>query len=224
MNQYNNQQDQFVHPSVVKQFAHLPDGRPNPLLAQFATGLVKNLGSIKFDPRAGLTEEDRYLIQERQKLAQQAVEINRQLTEQQIQAEKDAAMAQFKQMAGAGRQKTQQPPPQPQQWQQPVPQQQPVQQPIPQPEYYQNQEWVPNEYVNNSSNIISLDEDAKFFFTYHFTEINNNLLKLIDLMSSNSQWPNYGEFDDKVFETGEEPVTPDELDPLDETETDGKQD
>ena len=163
MNQYNNQQDQFVHPSVVKQFAHLPDGRPNPLLAQFATGLVKNLGSIKFDPRAGLTEEDRYLIQERQKLAQQAVEINRQLTEQQIQAEKDAAMAQFKQMAGAGRQKTQQPPPQPQQWQQPVPQQQPVQQPIPQPEYYQNQEWVPNEYVNNSSNIISLDEDAKFF-------------------------------------------------------------
>lgn len=88
MNYNQQQQSQSVPSYVVNQFARLPDGRPNPLLAQFTAGLVKNLGAIKFDPRAGLTEEDRYLIEGRQKLAQQAIEINRQLAEQQVQAEK----------------------------------------------------------------------------------------------------------------------------------------
>ena len=179
MNYNQQQQSQSVPSYVVNQFARLPDGRPNPLLAQFTAGLVKNLGAIKFDPRAGLTEEDRYLIQERQKLAQQAIEINRQLAEQQVQAEKDAAMAQFKQMAGFNPQRAQQSQFQQNQWQQqPVSQPPPVQQPQPQPEFYQGQNWDSNEYINNS-NLTSLDEDAKFFFTYHFTEINNNLLKLI---------------------------------------------
>lgn len=124
MNYNQQQQSQSVPSYVVNQFARLPDGRPNPLLAQFTAGLVKNLGAIKFDPRAGLTEEDRYLIQERQKLAQQAIEINRQLAEQQVQAEKDAAMAQFKQMAGFNPQRAQQHQFQQNQWQQ-----QPVSQP-----------------------------------------------------------------------------------------------
>ena len=187
MNYNQQQQSQPVPSYVVNQFARLPDGRPNPLLAQFTAGLAKNLGAIKFDPRAGLTEEDKYLIQERQKLAQQAIEINRQLAEQQVQAEKDAAMAQFKQMAGFNPQRVQQPQFQQNQWQQqqsvlpsaPVQNnwQPPVQQPQPQSEFYQHQNWDSNEYINNS-NLISLDEDAKFFFTYHFTEINNNLLKL----------------------------------------------
>ena len=218
---YNQQQSQSVPSYVVNQFAHLPDGRPNPLLAQFTAGLVKNLGAIKFDPRAGLTEEDRYLIQERQKLAQQAIEINRQLAEQQVQAEKDAAMAQFKQMAGFNPQRAQQSQFQQNQWQQqPVSQPPPVQQPQPQPEFYQGQNWDSNEYINNS-NLTSLDEDAKFFFTYHFTEINNNLLKLIDILSSGTAWTNYDSSLEETFETGEELKEPD---PLDEIETDGKQD
>lgn len=218
---YNQQQSQSVPSYVVNQFARLPDGRPNPLLAQFTAGLVKNLGAIKFDPRAGLTEEDRYLIQERQKLAQQAIEINRQLAEQQVQAEKDAAMAQFKQMAGFNPQRAQQSQFQQNQWQQqPVSQPPPVQQPQPQPEFYQGQNWDSNEYINNS-NLTSLDEDAKFFFTYHFTEINNNLLKLIDILSSGTAWTNYDSSLEETFETGEELKEPD---PLDEIETDGKQD
>lgn len=218
---YNQQQSQSVPSYVVNQFARLPDGRPNPLLAQFTAGLVKNLGTIKFDPRAGLTEEDRYLIQERQKLAQQAIEINRQLAEQQVQAEKDAAMAQFKQMAGFNPQRAQQSQFQQNQWQQqPVSQPPPVQQPQPQPEFYQGQNWDSNEYINNS-NLTSLDEDAKFFFTYHFTEINNNLLKLIDILSSGTAWTNYDSSLEETFETGEELKEPD---PLDEIETDGKQD
>ncbi len=213
MNYNQQQQSQSVPSYVVNQFARLPDGRPNPLLAQFTAGLVKNLGAIKFDPRAGLTEEDRYLIQERQKLAQQAIEINRQLAEQQVQAEKDAAMAQFKQMAGFNPQRAQQSQFQQNQWQQ-----QPVSQP--QPEFYQGQNWDSNEYINNS-NLTSLDEDAKFFFTYHFTEINNNLLKLIDILSSGTAWTNYDSSLEETFETGEELKEPD---PLDEIETDGKQD
>lgn len=218
---YNQQQSQSVPSYIVNQFARLPDGRPNPLLAQFTAGLVKNLGAIKFDPRAGLTEEDRYLIQERQKLAQQAIEINRQLAEQQVQAEKDAAMAQFKQMAGFNPQRAQQSQFQQNQWQQqPVSQPPPVQQPQPQPEFYQGQNWDSNEYINNS-NLTSLDEDAKFFFTYHFTEINNNLLKLIDILSSGTAWTNYDSSLEETFETGEELKEPD---PLDEIETDGKQD
>jgi hypothetical protein len=218
---YNQQQSQSVPSYVVNQFARLPDGRPNPLLAQFTAGLVKNLEAIKFDPRAGLTEEDRYLIQERQKLAQQAIEINRQLAEQQVQAEKDAAMAQFKQMAGFNPQRAQQSQFQQNQWQQqPVSQPPPVQQPQPQPEFYQGQNWDSNEYINNS-NLTSLDEDAKFFFTYHFTEINNNLLKLIDILSSGTAWTNYDSSLEETFETGEELKEPD---PLDEIETDGKQD
>lgn len=218
---YNQQQSQSVPSYVVNQFARLPDGRPNPLLAQFTAGLVKNLGAIKFDPRARLTEEDRYLIQERQKLAQQAIEINRQLAEQQVQAEKDAAMAQFKQMAGFNPQRAQQSQFQQNQWQQqPVSQPPPVQQPQPQPEFYQGQNWDSNEYINNS-NLTSLDEDAKFFFTYHFTEINNNLLKLIDILSSGTAWTNYDSSLEETFETGEELKEPD---PLDEIETDGKQD
>lgn len=218
---YNQQQSQSVPSYVVNQFARLPDGRPNPLLAQFTAGLVKNLGAIKFDPRAGLTEEDRYLIQERQKLAQQAIEINRQLAEQQVRAEKDAAMAQFKQMAGFNPQRAQQSQFQQNQWQQQsVSQPPPVQQPQPQPEFYQGQNWDSNEYINNS-NLTSLDEDAKFFFTYHFTEINNNLLKLIDILSSGTAWTNYDSSLEETFETGEELKEPD---PLDEIETDGKQD
>lgn len=211
MNYNQQQQSQSVPSYVVNQFARLPDGRPNPLLAQFTAGLVKNLGAIKFDPRAGLTEEDRYLIQERQKLAQQAIEINRQLAEQQVQAEKDAAMAQFKQMAGFNPQRAQQHQFQQNQWQQ---------QPVSQPEFYQGQNWDSNEYINNS-NLTSLDEDAKFFFTYHFTEINNNLLKLIDILSSGTARTNYDSSLEETFETGEELK---ELDPLDEIETDGKQD
>ncbi len=229
MNYNQQQQSQSVPSYVVNQFARLPDGRPNPLLAQFTAGLVKNLGAIKFDPRAGLTEEDKYLIQERQKLAQQAIEINRQLAEQQVQAEKDAAMAQFKQMAGFNPQRAQQSQFQQNQWQQqPVSQpppvqnnwQPPVQQPQPQPEFYQGQNWDSNEYINNS-NLTSLDEDAKFFFTYHFTEINNNLLKLIDILSSGTARTNYDSSLEETFETGEELKEPD---PLDEIETDGKQD
>lgn len=227
---YNQQQSQPVPSYVVNQFARLPDGRPNPLLAQFTAGLAKNLGAIKFDPRAGLTEEDKYLIQERQKLAQQAIEINRQLAEQQVQAEKDAAMAQFKQMAGFNSQRVQQSQFQQNQWQQQqsVPPstsvqnnwQPPVQQSQSQPEFYQPQNWDSNEYINNS-NLISLDEDAKFFFTYHFTEINNNLLKLIDILSSGTARTNYDSSLEETFETGGELK---ELDPLDEIETDGKQD
>ena len=221
MNYNQQQQSQLVPSYVVNQFARLPDGRPNPLLAQFTAGLVKNLGAIKFDPRAGLTEEDKYLIQERQKLAQQAIEINRQLAEQQVQAEKDAAMAQFKQMAGFNSQRVQQSQFQQNQWQQqPVSQPPPVQQPQPQPEFYQGQNWDSNEYINNS-NLTSLDEDAKFFFTYHFTEINNNLLKLIDILSSGTARTNYDSSLEETFETGEELKEPD---PLDEIETDGKQD
>lgn len=230
MNYNQQQQSQPVPSYVVNQFARLPDGRPNPLLAQFTAGLAKNLGAIKFDPRAGLTEEDKYLIQERQKLAQQAIEINRQLAEQQVQAEKDAAMAQFKQMAGFNSQRVQQSQFQQNQWQQQqsVPSSTPVQnnwqpsvqQPQPQPEFYQGQNWDSNEYINNS-NLISLDEDAKFFFTYHFTEINNNLLKLIDILSSGTARTNYDSSLEETFETGGELK---ELDPLDEIETDGKQD
>lgn len=229
MNYNQKQQSQFVPSYVVNQFARLPDGQPNPLLAQFTAGLVKNLGTIKFDPSTSLTEEDKYLIQERQKLAQRAIEINRQLTEQQVQAEKDIAMAQFKQMAGFNPQRGQQPQFQQNQWQpQPVPQpppvqnnwQPPVQQPPPQPEFYQGQNWDSNEYIN-SSNLTSLDEDAKFFFTYHFTEINNNLLKLIDILSSGTVQTNYDSSLEETFEIGEELK---ELDPLDEIETDGKQD
>lgn len=221
MNYNRQQQSQSVPSYVVNQFARLPDGRPNPLLAQFTAGLVKNLGAIKFDPRVGLTEEDKYLIQERQKLAQQAIEINRQLAEQQVQAEKDAAMAQFKQMAGFNSQRVQQSQFQQNQWQQqPVSQPPPVQQPQPQPEFYQGQNWDSNEYINNS-NLTSLDEDAKFFFTYHFTEINNNLLKLIDILSSGTARTNYDSSLEETFETGEELKEPD---PLDEIETDGKQD
>lgn len=221
MNYNQQQQSQSVPSYVVNQFARQEDGRPNPLLAQFTAGLVKNLGAIKFDPRAGLTEEDRYLIQERQKLAQQAIEINRQLAEQQVQAEKDAAMAQFKQMAGFNPQRAQQSQFQQNQWQQqPVSQLPPVQQPQPQPEFYQGQNWDSNEYINNS-NLTSLDEDAKFFFTYHFTEINNNLLKLIDILSSGTARTNYDSSLEETFETGEELKEPD---PLDEIETDGKQD
>ena len=230
MNYNQQQQSQPVPSYVVNQFARLPDGRPNPLLAQFTAGLAKNLGAIKFDPRAGLTEEDKYLIQERQKLAQQAIEINRQLAEQQVQAEKDAAMAQFKQMARFNSQRVQQSQFQQNQWQQQqsVPSSTPVQnnwqpsvqQPQPQPEFYQHQNWDSNEYINNS-NLISLDEDAKFFFTYHFTEINNNLLKLIDILSSGTARTNYDSSLEETFETGGELK---ELDPLDEIETDGKQD
>lgn len=230
MNYNRQQQSQPVPSYVVNQFARLPDGRPNPLLAQFTAGLAKNLGSIKFDPSAALTEEDKYLIQERQKLAQQAIEINRQLAEQQVQAEKDAAMAQFKQMAGFNPQRVQQPQFQQNQWQQQqsvLPStsvqnnwQPPVQQSQSQPEFYQSQKWDSNEYINNS-NLISLDEDAKFFFTYHFTEINNNLLKLIDILSLGTARTNYDSSLEETFETGGELK---ELDPLDEIETDGKQD
>ena len=124
-------------------------------------------------------------------------------------------------MAGFNPQRAQQSQFQQNQWQQqPVSQPPPVQQPQPQPEFYQGQNWDSNEYINNS-NLTSLDEDAKFFFTYHFTEINNNLLKLIDILSSGTAWTNYDSSLEETFETGEELKEPD---PLDEIETDGKQD